>query len=141
MTGLDWKPVSALVASYGWAAFTKHDGLDVQVTVTSGTGTSDPRFCPCPGECTRPGVPYVLVTAAAFVRMETTAWATHVDLAEWGRQVHVPGGTEDQPGDTVGDVAARLIPVAAAEARVTLAELAAHAARLGIKPENEVTRA
>jgi len=129
MTGYDWKPANPGHPSVGWVARTRHDGVDVELRVTPGTL---PKFCPCyPAPCAQPGVRYVRVSATAFARMETTAFGD-VELAEHAQSVHAADGTQAKPCDTADKAAAFLLPLVTAEARVALAELAAHAARLAV---------
>jgi hypothetical protein len=130
MTGLDWKQANYDHPSLGWVALTVHDGIDVELRVTPGTL---PEFCPChPAPCTQPGVSYVRVTATAFARIEPTSLG-HIELAEYGQSVHTADGTQRKPGDPADKATAFLLPAVTAEARHVLAELAAHAARLGIQ--------
>jgi len=138
MTALNWKAANPVLPSLGWVARTQHDGIDIELRVNPGT---NPQFCPCyPAQCTQPGVPYVQVTAMAFARVESTAFGV-VELVEYVQSVHGEGCTESKPGDVADKAAAVLLPVVTAEARRALAELAGHAARLGITaPDAERNR-
>ena len=134
MLNFNWKPANPVFPSLGWVARTKHDGIDVEVRATP--SGPYPQFCPCrPGDCVQPGVPYVNVSAMAFMPMVTIGCGTQVDLVEYCKDVHTAGGTEDKPGDVVNQAAASLMEAITAEARQALAELVRHAARLGITPD------
>lgn len=129
MTPLEWsQPFGG--GSGRWNADLRHRGLDIEVTAASNAVRGG--VCPCaPAECTRPGVPAITVYATARVPMMTIAAGFYCWLASQEQPVHV-ADADAMPDETV-TAFARLLAMAVAECgREALAELARHAARLGV---------
>lgn len=118
-----------------WTAVTVHDGIDIHLTVTPDTMLASIQGgtpCPCPsGACQHPRMPWVTVHAIASVPLATAFTGIRYDLAVQQQTLHV-ANMMGEPGPEVNTVALALAIAAAAWGRETLAELAGHAARLGV---------
>jgi hypothetical protein len=115
-----------------WNADVSHRGLCIEVTAANNAVRRG--VCPCaPEECNQPGVPAITVYARAQVPMLTSTAGAYCWLAGLEQPVHV-ADADAMPDETVTAFARILAATVAESGRVALAELARHAARLGITP-------
>ncbi len=134
MTGLDWKQAGDASC---WRASAKHNGIEVALEAREVLHGA----CLChDGSPEWAAIPVVTVYATAFVSMRTVEAGSHTDLAATETDVHQRDGISVAPGDAASRAALALVIMVADSGRRALAELAGHAARLGIQPENEVPR-
>jgi hypothetical protein len=112
-----------------WRATTEHNGLDIALEVRETLHGG----CLChDGDPEWEAIPVVTVYATAFVPMRTVDAGTRTDLALTETDVHQDGGINVEPGKAVNTAALALVITAADSGRAALAELAGHAARLGV---------
>lgn len=129
MIPLEWsQPFGS--GSGRWNADIWHRDLLIEVTAASNAVRGG--VCPCaPEECNQPGVPAITVYATAQVPMLTSTAGAYCWLAGLEQPVHV-ADADAMPDETVTSFACLLAASVSASGRVALAELARHAARLGI---------